>query len=252
MSAATAAAVVEPMETSAPALAPAPDPTPVPASAPVPVPSSTPAPAPLPAPASDTAIVTDAAPEVEGAEAAAAPGANAVAATDTTPTPDTTLDKETEAEAAAEAGSGQAGSEHTPDTKDASPVLDTDGIEMHFMHPNEGTPAAMALKANAGLKVSKFDKGLRKIRGIKHPKIKKFKRKKDGRKFSRNFKGKTIEGIHEQYTLTIGMMLGIRVAVSHPVPVASACVFAIVVAVAIDFDVTMCTCYFSSFYLFMF
>lgn len=86
-------------------------------------------------------------------------------------------------------------------------------VEMIFMHPGVGTPAAAALQANANLKVSKFDKGLRRIKGIKHPKIKKFKRKKEGRKFSRNFKGKTIEGIHEQYTLTIGMMLGIRVAV---------------------------------------
>lgn len=98
-------------------------------------------------------------------------------------------------------------------TTDSNKV-DLDEVEMHFMHPDAGTPAAIALEANAKLKVSKFDKGMRKIRGIKHPKLKKFKRKKEGMKFSRNFKGKTIEGIHEQYTLTIGMMLGIRVAVS--------------------------------------
>ena len=100
------------------------------------------------------------------------------------------------------------------DDKHGEDNEDKEVNNMHFLHPGEGTPAAMALEANAKLKVSKFDKGLRKIRGIKHPKIKKFKRKKDGRKFSRNFKGKTIEGIHEQYTLTIGMMLGIRVAVT--------------------------------------
>jgi 1-phosphatidylinositol-4-phosphate 5-kinase len=88
-----------------------------------------------------------------------------------------------------------------------------DASEIQFMAPVEGTPAAEALAANAQLKVTKFDKGLRKIRGIKHPKLKAFKRKKEGRKFSRNFKGKTIEGIHEQYTLTIGMMLGIRVSI---------------------------------------
>ena len=107
------------------------------------------------------------------------------------------------------AGATDTGPGNTDDSK-----ADLEDVEMHFMHPEAGTPAAIALEANAKLKVSKFDKGMRKIRGIKHPKIKKFKRKKEGRKFSRNFKGKTIEGIHEQYTLTIGMMLGIRVAVS--------------------------------------
>ena len=98
-------------------------------------------------------------------------------------------------------------------TSQSGDQADLEDVEMIFMHPGVGTPAAAALQANANLKVSKFDKGLRRIKGIKHPKIKKFKRKKEGRKFSRNFKGKTIEGIHEQYTLTIGMMLGIRVAV---------------------------------------
>ena len=85
--------------------------------------------------------------------------------------------------------------------------------EFVFARPRLGTPAAAALQANENLKVSKFDKGYRRLKGIKHPKIKGRKRSVEGRKFSRNFKGNTIEGIHEQYTLTIGMMLGIRVAV---------------------------------------
>jgi hypothetical protein len=60
-------------------------------------------------------------------------------------------------------------------------------------------------------------KGIRRIRGIKHPKVKNvtrmgFRKKKDQR-FSRNFKGKVIDGVHELYTLTAGMMLGMRYAV---------------------------------------
>jgi hypothetical protein len=39
-----------------------------------------------------------------------------------------------------------------------------------------------------------------------------FRKKKDQR-FSRNFKGKVIDGVHELYTLTAGMMLGMRYAV---------------------------------------
>ena len=89
-----------------------------------------------------------------------------------------------------------------------------EGPGLQFLHPEDGSPAAAALEANAGVAVSKFDKGMRRIRGIKHPKIRGPLRSIRGWKFSRNFKGKTIEGIHEQYTLTIGMMLGIRVAVS--------------------------------------
>jgi hypothetical protein len=85
--------------------------------------------------------------------------------------------------------------------------------QFSFLHPDEGTPAAEALEANANIQISNFDKRLRLIKGIKHPKLKPIRTTIPDRKFSRNFKGKTIEGIHEQYTLTIGMMLGIRVAV---------------------------------------
>ena len=67
------------------------------------------------------------------------------------------------------------------------------------------------------MKISRLAKGIRRIRGIKHPKVKsvtrRFRQKKDQR-FSRNFKGKVIDGVHELYTLTAGMMLGMRYAVS--------------------------------------
>jgi hypothetical protein len=47
---------------------------------------------------------------------------------------------------------------------------------------------------------------------VKRPKLKNVTRnhKVDP---SRKIKGKVIDGVHELYTLTIGMMLGIRVAV---------------------------------------
>lgn len=42
---------------------------------------------------------------------------------------------------------------------------------------------------------------------------KKTKRKK--KHFSKNFKGKVIDGVHELYTLSAGMMLGIRYSVGN-------------------------------------
>ncbi len=39
------------------------------------------------------------------------------------------------------------------------------------------------------------------------------KTKRDRKHFSTNFKGKVIDGVHELYTLTAGMMLGIRYSV---------------------------------------
>mmetsp|Transcript_26929 Transcript_26929/g.50305 ORF Transcript_26929/g.50305 Transcript_26929/m.50305 type:complete len:767 (+) Transcript_26929:20-2320(+) len=97
---------------------------------------------------------------------------------------------------------------------------DTDANVVQFVPPAEGTPAAQALRANADIKVTRIEKGFRRIKGIKHPKAKnitKFmKRKKDkSRAFSRNFKGKVIDGVHELYTITAGMMLGLRVAVGR-------------------------------------
>ena len=45
----------------------------------------------------------------------------------------------------------------------------------------------------------------------------KTKRKKRYReKFTRNVAGKVIDGVHELYTLTMGMMLGIRCSVNTP------------------------------------
>jgi hypothetical protein len=78
--------------------------------------------------------------------------------------------------------------------------------------------------ANKKIKVSKVAKGLHKIRGMKRPKMKNFnllkklnkttKNKKKKKHFSKNFKGKVIDGVHELYTLTAGIMLGIRCTVS--------------------------------------
>jgi hypothetical protein len=111
-----------------------------------------------------------------------------------------------------------------PDTKDEFKEYE------EFVPPAKGTPAEAALQgslsfslshvllANAEVKISRLAKGIRKIRGIKHPKVKNvtkgFKRKKKEDRFSRNFKGKVIDGVHELYTLTAGMMLGIRCSVT--------------------------------------
>ena len=79
--------------------------------------------------------------------------------------------------------------------------------------------------ANAAIKVSKFDKGLHKFRTLKRPKMKSLnivkklnkttKQKRKKKHFSTNFKGKVIDGVHELYTLTAGMMLGIRYSVDQ-------------------------------------
>ena len=84
-----------------------------------------------------------------------------------------------------------------------------------FMHPEEGTPAAAALAANAELKMSKTDKILHKFRGMKRPKLKalnvmkqlKKHTKVKGRKKYKNFKGKVIDGEHELYVITAGLFL---------------------------------------------
>lgn len=44
--------------------------------------------------------------------------------------------------------------------------------------------------------------------------VKQLKKTQKGTQFSKNFKGKVIDGVHELYTLTAGMMLGIRCSVS--------------------------------------
>jgi hypothetical protein len=72
--------------------------------------------------------------------------------------------------------------------------------------------------ANAAIKVSKVTKGLHKLH-VKKPSmktlslVKRLKKSRD-RRFSKNFKGKVIDGLHELYTLTAGVMLGVRCAVS--------------------------------------
>lgn len=68
-------------------------------------------------------------------------------------------------------------------------------------------------------------KGLHKLRGMKRPKMKSLnivkklnkttKQKRTKKHFSTNFKGKVIDGVHELYTLTAGIMLGIRCSVSN-------------------------------------
>lgn len=130
---------------------------------------------------------------------------------------------------------------HQAESKEDGLDLNREEDVVQFMPPAEGTPAAQALQgnsqfhcftllyslfsrvlfaANADIKVTRLEKGFRRIKGIKHPKAKnitKFmKRKKDKNKaFSRNFKGKVIDGVHELYTITAGMMLGLRVAVGR-------------------------------------
>eukprot|EP01035_Chromulina_nebulosa_P018924 gene18924-24731_t len=108
------------------------------------------------------------------------------------------------------------------------PSIDT-SVAMNqfvFIEPDVGTPAAAALAANAAIKVSKVSKGLKKLKGklrggpkMKNlnivRKIKKTTKRNRVDHFSRNFKGKVIDGLHELYTLTAGMMLGIRCLLSR-------------------------------------
>lgn len=99
---------------------------------------------------------------------------------------------------------------------------------VEFVAPIEGTPAALALAANAKIVVTKLDKGFHKFRAWKRPKMKSLNlvkklnktTKMKKRALSPNFKGKVIDGVHEQYTLTAGMILGIRFSVKHGYEVA--------------------------------
>lgn len=77
------------------------------------------------------------------------------------------------------------------------------------------TPAGQALRANKELKVTRVDKLTNKIIK-KRPKLKNLTKdvKKSRRRRRSQIKGKKIDGRHEQYALSIGMMLGIRVCVS--------------------------------------
>lgn len=84
----------------------------------------------------------------------------------------------------------------------------------------EGTPAFNAIEANRQHQVTQLDKHVR--RHMKRPKTKHImgSRKKESRKDRANIKGKVIDGEHEQYLLTMGMMMGIRISVSlkHTLP----------------------------------
>ena len=91
-----------------------------------------------------------------------------------------------------------------------------------FNAPDEGTPAAAALAANADLKVTRADKMMRKLRTMKRPKLKNFnvfkqlkKHTKVKRKKHKNFKGKVINGEHELYVITAGITLGIKCSLDH-------------------------------------
>lgn len=95
-----------------------------------------------------------------------------------------------------------------------------DENDVTFILPDEGTPAAEALAANANVQTTKLTKYTRKIK--KKAKLKNLnivkrlkKHTKSTRKkhFSKNFKGKVINGTHELYTLTVGMMFGLRCTV---------------------------------------
>lgn len=83
-----------------------------------------------------------------------------------------------------------------------------------FDELNPQTPAGQALKANKDIKYTRFDKFGNKVMK-KRVKVKNFTKdiKKSKRRRRSNIKGKKIDGKHEQYTLSLGMMLGIRCCV---------------------------------------
>jgi len=108
------------------------------------------------------------------------------------------------------------------DTEQSASTQTTSYAKVVFDEPEEGTPAALALAANAQIKVSKTDKFLSKIRGMKRPKFKSLnlvkqlkKHTKTQRKAHKNFKGKVIDGQHELYVITAGIMLGIKCSLTH-------------------------------------
>ena len=80
-----------------------------------------------------------------------------------------------------------------------------------FIEPIEGSEAHEALQANKEIKMSSMTKFLSKSFSMKPKFLGKGKRKQ--KKFDKNFKGKVIDGKHELYVLSMGMMLGIRCAV---------------------------------------
>eukprot|EP00968_Pinguiococcus_pyrenoidosus_P022758 scaffold3350_cov268-Pinguiococcus_pyrenoidosus.AAC.25 len=98
-----------------------------------------------------------------------------------------------------------------PDTDEEVKVVDN----VFVGEPLEGTPAHAALKANAGIRVTRFNKTVG--RRIKRPKTKNLTRnvKKKSRKRRSYIKGKVIDGQHEQYTLALGMMHALRTVIGR-------------------------------------
>jgi len=87
-----------------------------------------------------------------------------------------------------------------------------------FSDLNPDTPASEAIKAVSEIKPSRLSKFVRvpqKVR--KRPRIKNLTRdvKMNRRRRRSHIKGKKIDGKHEQYALSMGMMLGIRVCVGN-------------------------------------
>ena len=85
----------------------------------------------------------------------------------------------------------------------------------YFAEPIVGTPAYDALLANRAHTVTYTDKHV--LRHVKRVKKKHLlgSHKKDKHRDRVNIKGKMIDGQHEQYILTMGMMMGIRVSVAR-------------------------------------
>lgn len=85
----------------------------------------------------------------------------------------------------------------------------------YFAEPTVGTPAYDALLANRAHTVTYTDKHV--LRHVKRVKKKHLlgSHKKDKHRDRVNIKGKMIDGQHEQYILTMGMMMGIRVSVAR-------------------------------------
>lgn len=164
------------------------------------------------------------------------------------------IEKATKSPTRSEGIEFQDGTESEVTTKIPHSVdTDYDPSQAVFVNPDEGTPAAEALAgispltyaifevsnrivvrftnsislplstriaANAALVVSKVTKGLHKLKVKRLTMnrlniVKRLKKTTKGSQFSQNFKGKVIDGLHELYTLTAGMMLGIRCSVRH-------------------------------------
>lgn len=103
-------------------------------------------------------------------------------------------------------------SSRSPSRRDwANTVRQDSSNTVSFIEPIEGSEAHEALQANKEIKLSAMTKFLSKSFSMKPKFLRKGKRKQ--KKFEKNFKGKVIDGKHELYVLSMGMMLGIRCAV---------------------------------------